>query len=313
MNAPAKKDWKSAIQASQHQFQKFELLNFDKEQIFATQICMNNEYVLNIATQNPNLLSLAMYNVAAIGLSLNPSEGLAYLVPRKGKIIVDISYRGLIKLGVECGAIRWAKAELVYDKDDFTYHGPNQKPSHSCDPFSKDRGEVRGGYCLAELTTGGILVEVMSKADMDKIRDSSEAYKSAKKKNKTTTWDDWEDQMQLKSVVKRAYKWWPKSTPRMAEAMRILNEDNGEGLATLAQDSAPAVLPDPPPADQVSVSTRKSVRNLINRAVEANAFSACKELMETRIKNPDELAYGLYELEKAQQAATTQNNVITVN
>ena len=308
MNAPAQMDWQTAIQASQIKFQKFALLDFNQEQIFATQICLNNDFLLSIAKKDPGLLKLALYNVAAIGLSLNPSEGLAYLVPRKGKIIVDISYRGLIKLGVDCGAIRWAKAELVYEQDNFTYHGPNQKPTHDCDPFAPNRGEVRGGYCLAELAQGGLLVEAMSKLDMDKIKKSSEAFKKG-----YGPWVDWEDQMQLKSIVKRAYKWWPKSAPRMAEAMRILNEDNGEGLASLAQDTAPAVLPAPPPADQVSATTRKQVHNLVTRAVDAGAYEACKELMENRIKNPEELAYGLHELAKAKDLAMTQNNVVTVN
>lgn len=297
--------WQNAIASTETKFKEFNYLDFGQEQIFATQALMGNDYLLDIAKKNPGQLKLAMYNVAALGLSLNPNQGLAYLIPRKGKVIVDISYRGLITLGVECGAIRWAKAELVYTNDEFVYKGPADKPVHNCDPFSTNRGDVRGGYCIAELTTGGVLVQSMSKADMDKIKQSSEAFKKG-----YGPWIEWEDQMQLKSIVKRAYKWWPKSTPRMAEAMRILNEENGEGLAVIEHDNnTSGALPPPPPREKISIAVQNTVNQLVTRAAQANAYEACKELMESRLKNPEELSFALSELEKKklETEGTTQN------
>jgi len=94
-------------------------LEFNQEQIFATQMLMHNSYLLGVAQENPTSLRMAMYNVAAVGLSLNPNQGLAYLVPRRlrsgedPKVMLDISYRGLISIGVESGSIHWAKPELV--------------------------------------------------------------------------------------------------------------------------------------------------------------------------------------------------------
>ena len=311
-----KKDWHKIIASSEEKFMSSGL-EFNQEQIFATQMLMHNSYLLDVAIKNPTSLQLAMYNVAAVGLSLNPNQGLAYLVPRRlrsnedPKVMLDISYRGLIAIGVETGAIRWAKPELVHEKDEFVYKGPAEKPLHNLDPFDPDRGAVRGGYCIAELPTGGVLVEAMSKADMDKIRNKSEAYKKG-----FGPWIDWEDQMQLKSIVKRASKWWPISTPRMAKALQILNEDNGEGLAVLANDKAVITqLPSPPNREEVPITVQNNIQKMLDRAVSQNAFEACRELMESRIKDPSHLSFAISELEKAKVLAAQPpgNEIQTIN
>jgi len=312
-----KKDWHKIIASSEEKFTSSGL-EFTQEQIFATQMLMHNSYLMDVAIKNPTSLRLAMYNVAAVGLSLNPNQGLAYLVPRRlkssedPKVMLDISYRGLISIGVESGAIHWAKPELVYSNDKkFVYKGAAQIPEHDFDPFDTDRGNVRGGYCIAELSTGGVLVEAMSKADMDKIRNKSEAYKKG-----FGPWKDWEDQMQLKSIVKRASKWWPISTPRMATALKILNEDNGEGLAVLANDKAVITqLPSPPDRDDVPVIVQNNIQKMLDRAVTQNAYEACRELMQSRIKDSSHLSFAISELEKAKLLAAQppSNGIKNIN
>ena len=309
------KEWHRALESTEKAFSSSGL-DFTQEKIFATQLLMNNSYLLDVAKKDPSSLRLAMFNVSAVGLTLNPNQGLAYLVPRRTssneppKVTLDISYRGLITIGVETGAILWAKAELVYENDQFIYRGPAEKPEHICDPFDLDRGEVRGGYCIAQLPSGGVLVETMSKKDMDKIRDSSEAYKKG-----FGPWKSWEDQMQLKSIAKRASKWWPKTSPRMATALQILNEENGEGLAVLSKDATAngaSALPPPPDREQVSLSTQNMIKHMIDRAVPQEAFEACKELFEQRIKDPLELSFALNELDKAKAESESQMQQQTV-
>lgn len=309
--------WHYAIEAAKDKFTGSGL-DFLQEQIFATQMLMNNAYLLEVAKKNPASLRLAMYNVSAVGLSLNPSQGLAYLVPRRlnknedPKIVLDISYRGLISIAVDTGAILCAKPELVCENDaHFAYKGAFQKPEHVFDPFKspQERGQVRGGYCIAELPSGGVLVEAMSRSDMDKIRDKSEAFKKG-----FGSWIEWEDQKQLISVVKRASKWWPKNSPRMANAQRILNEENGEGLAALAKDSASVgLLPPPPSVHDMHPSVQNSVKQLVTRAVAARAFEACKELMESRFKDPSELSFALNELEKAKSESDLSDDLQAMN
>lgn len=313
-------DWNQAIEAAQAKF-KQSTLDFKQEQIFAVQLLINNPYAMKVARENPESLKLAMYNVAAVGLSLNPSQGLAYLVPRRvnrnepPRICLDISYRGLIAVGVDVGSILWAKSELVYEKDQFQYKGPAEKPAHIADPFDDDRGALRGAYCLAELPNGGFLVETMSIKEMNKIRDRSEAYK-----NGVGPWVDWEEQMRLKTVVKRASKWWPQAqaNPRLGSAINVLNDENGEGIVfnnnyepQQNEPVAPTLeqLPPPPKAEDVSGELRQMVKRFVDRAVQSQSFEACREVFGQRIGDQGELAFALNELKKAQdsagQAATT--------
>ena len=160
-----------------------------------------------------------------------------------------------------------------------------------------NRGEVIGGYCLAELDDSRVMCHTMSRADMDKIRDKSEAYKKG-----YGPWIDWEDQMQLKSVLKRSTKWWPNPSPRLAKVITYLNEENGEGLPALTLVSSSdksAALPPPPPESDVPEACVKWVAQVIDRAIQSQSFGAAKELILDRIKDPKEKSYGLDKLEKA--------------
>ena len=73
-------------------------LSFSSEIHFASQLLMKNDFTMKIAAQQPQSLRNAMLNVAALGISLNPAEQLAYLVPRspaqgqQAQICLDISW-----------------------------------------------------------------------------------------------------------------------------------------------------------------------------------------------------------------------------
>ena len=209
---------------------KASLLSFKQECLFARQQLMKNDYTYKAASKAPQSLQAAILNVAAIGISLNPAQAHAYLVPRDNQICLDISYKGLVKLATDCGAITDCKSVLVYENDSFKWRGPYKEPKHEADPFSPDRGEVTGAYNIAYLPDGRVMVEVMSKADLDKIKSTSKAANGP--------WKSWEDQMQLKSVTKRAYKSWPQTEnrERLDRAMDLLNET--EGMAYTLEQQA---------------------------------------------------------------------------
>jgi recombination protein RecT len=194
-------------------------MSFAKEAGFAMQLLQGNDYLLKAAKSNPTALEYAIINLSSIGISLNPALKESYLVPRGGKICLDISYIGLTKLATDTGAIEWVQAEIVKAKDDFEYQGVGKAPIHKMNPFS-DRGEVIGVYCVAKLSTGESLSTIMSKADCDAIRDkSSQASKSG-------PWVTFYEEMLKKTVIKRAAKLWPKSE-RIQTAVEVLNEHEG--------------------------------------------------------------------------------------
>lgn len=214
---------------------------FEKEAGFAVQLLSASDYALGIARGNQQSVINAVTNIASIGISLNPAKKQAYLVPRDGKICLDISYMGLLDLAIASGSILWGQAELVYAADGFELNGFDRPPTHKRNPFSRDRGELIGVYVVVKTPDGDYLTTTMPVDEVFGIRDRSSAWKAWIAKKKSCPWVTDEGEMVRKTVIKRAYKTWPK-TDRLDKAVHYLNTDGGEGL-----DLAPAVPPPPPP------------------------------------------------------------------
>ena len=89
-------------------------VDFGAESNYAMQLLYANDFALKIALGNPVSVQNALRNASAIGISLNPANKHAYLVPRKGSICLDISYMGLLHLAMSTGSIEFGQAKLVY-------------------------------------------------------------------------------------------------------------------------------------------------------------------------------------------------------
>jgi len=203
-------------------------VNYESESMFAMQIVQSNDYLMGIANKNPQSLRDAVINLASIGLSLNPSEKLVYLVPRKGRACLDVSYIGLIRLATDSGSIMWVRAELVYENDSFIYKGATEKPEFSTpNPF--DRGELKGVYCCAKTSEGDYLTGIMSKKECYEIRNRSEAYKAYVSKKFACSWTTDEGEMIKKTIIKRESKTWPKTikSERLNNAIEVINQHEG--------------------------------------------------------------------------------------
>lgn len=198
---------------------------FQREAEFAMQVMQANDYLIDCATKNPQSVIDAVTNIAAIGISLNPAKKHAYLVPRKGKICLDISYMGLMDLAIQSGSIRWAQAVLVHATDRFSVVGVDKPPVHERDPFAKDRGDIIGVYVVAKTADGDYLTETMTRDEIDGIMNRSESVKAGK----STPWKTDYGEMAKKTVVKRAQKYWPK-TDRLEKAVHYMDTDGGEGI-----------------------------------------------------------------------------------
>jgi recombination protein RecT len=205
-------------------------LNFEREAGFAIQTIQANDYMTRVALGNRQSVVDAVTNIAAIGISLNPAKKQAYLVPRDGKVCLDISYMGLMDLAMASGAIRWAQAELVHDHDRFELNGMDRPPTHSFNPFGKDRGEAIGVYVVVKTSDGDYLTETMSIEEVNAIRDRSSAWKAWVSKKKSCPWVTDPGEMGKKTCVKRAYKYWPK-TEQLEQAIHHINTEGNEGLA----------------------------------------------------------------------------------
>jgi recombination protein RecT len=208
-------------------------LNFNAEAEFAIQILCGNSFALDTARMNPQSVRDAVTNVAAIGISLNPARRQAYLVPRDGKICLDISYMGLLDMAIESGSILWGQAELVYAADQFALNGVDKPPTHVRDPFKTDRGEVIGAYVVVKTRDGDYLTTTMSIGEINDIRNRTKAFQKGK-----GPWVTDPGEMAKKTVIKRSSKLWPK-TARLDNAIHYLNKDNDEGLPEFIESDDP--------------------------------------------------------------------------
>jgi recombination protein RecT len=208
-------------------------ISFEAEAGFAMQTLMANEYALGVAMKNRQSVINAVTNIAAIGISLNPAKKQAYLVPRDGRICLDISYMGLMDLAMQSGSIRWAQCALVYEADEFTLDGLDKQPIHKFPPFAKDRGKLVGVYAVVKTCDGDYLTHTMQIDDVYAIRDKSQAWAAyVSKKTRSCIWLDHEGEMVKKTCIKQAYKYWPKGeqSGRLEGAIHYMNEQAGEGL-----------------------------------------------------------------------------------
>lgn len=210
-------------------------MKFASEANFALQVLGQSEYLLKIASGNRQSLADAVMNVASIGISLNPAKKQAYLVPRKGAICLDISYRGLVDMAVAPGSILWVQANIVRQADHFELSGYDSPPSHRYEPFSTERGDIVGAYAVAKAHNGDYLTHTMPIADIYATRDRSEAWRAWVDKKKKCPWVTDEVEMIRKTVVKQASKYWPRSEP-LDRAIHYLNNQGGEGIELSPQE-----------------------------------------------------------------------------
>jgi recombination protein RecT len=199
-------------------------IEFEREAAFALQLVSANTYLAVIAGNNQDSLRNAITNVAAIGISLNPASKLAYLVPRDGKVCLDISYMGLMHIAQQSGAIVWGQSAIVRDNDEFQLDGIDKPPLHKFNPFGTDRGEIIGAYVVVKTDTGDYLTHAMPISKIYDIRDRSEAWKKGQK----GPWKTDAEEMIKKTVIKQAAKMWPRRD-RLDSAIHNLNTD-GEGI-----------------------------------------------------------------------------------
>jgi phage RecT family recombinase len=195
---------------------------FTRESKFALDIWNNpkNSY-LRKSTQAS--LFNAIYNIHLIGLTLNPIKKEAYLIPRKNgdniEVCLEASYQGLVKLLTDAGVIKNIQTNVVYEGcyfDSFyDTNGINFKhvPYHT---NKNPKGEIKGVYSLAFLTNGNSQFEYMTIEEITSIKETSESYKSYVKRKKekkyaTAIWVDYESEMTRKTILRRIYKYLPKS------------------------------------------------------------------------------------------------------
>lgn len=263
--------------ATQHK-----LVTWAEESQFAIQAIEKNQ---KLAECLPHTVKNSVINVAAVGLTLNPALGYAYLVPEgvkqpNGKYMQEcmlrVSFKGLLKIATDSGSIKWAKSEVVKERDTFVYKGPCTMPDHQMQPFG-DRGATVGAYCIAKTHEGDILVDIMDGGEITKIRNAAKTQ---------YVWDAWPDEMAKKAIIKRASKQWPKTDrdDRLDLAVAAVNE--AEGSDDMPRQERDVTPKEPEPREKQEI-TDERLGKAIER-INAGEFSV-KKLNELFALTPKQI------------------------
>jgi recombination protein RecT len=151
------------------------------------------------------------------------------------EILGIVGYQGIIELMYRAGAVSSVVADVVYERDEFSYQpGRDEVPQHVIDWDAEDRGQLRLVYAYARMQDGAVSkVVVLSKAAIDTIKKSSQGSDS-----KYSPWVNHPASMWLKSAVRQLAKWVPTSAEYVLHAERIRAE---RGAASVDTPTAPAL------------------------------------------------------------------------
>lgn len=164
--------------------------------------------------RNPQILQCSQASILAAlmdaaELKIKPGGmmGRGYLIPRKNKntqqleCCFDPGWRGLIDIMRRTGEIKRIEAHPIFSNDKVrVVYGLTPVFEHEPN-MSEDRGEIVGAYALAEFKDGTFQVELLTAADLKKIRASSMSANGP--------WKGWDDEMSRKSAVRRLSKYMP--------------------------------------------------------------------------------------------------------
>ncbi len=166
---------------------------------------------------------------------LEPNGYHAHIVPYGTDATLMLDYKGLVELLYRSGRIRRIEAQVVREKDAFTFRLGAAPQVEFSRLLTGDRGAVIGAYCLIEQSNGSLAAEYMDLGEIEAVRARS-------KTSKNGPWvTDW-DMMARKTVLRRATKYLPL-TPEIAT---VIDDD----VRSEVIDTPATVTPDYTPGRQ---------------------------------------------------------------
>lgn len=175
-----------------------------------------------LARKNPQLANATQESfltavMACVHLDLMPNtpEGYAYIIPYKNyrtgivEAQFQLGYRGTQELAYRTGNVLKMRAELVFAEDEFDVeYAPEERITHK-PKLDIDRtkfDKVQYAYAVAKLANGETQFVVMTRSEIDKVRNSAKASST------DAPWNTWATEMVRKTVIKRLTKTLPAST-----------------------------------------------------------------------------------------------------
>ena len=160
-----------------------------------------------LASCDPISILQSLMAAAQCGLKIGvQSCSEAYLVPFKGQCTMIPSYMGLMELAYRSGRVKIVSSREVREGDEFDYaYGTAPYIHHK--PLPDNDGKILYFYAWARLFSDELQFEVMTTAEVDKIRNASPG-----RDIKGGPWKEHYVPMGRKCPVRRLCKMLPRST-----------------------------------------------------------------------------------------------------
>ena len=121
----------------------------------------------------------AVRKAVRTGLSLNPQEGKAAVIPYNAKSGVTVQYQimknGLIELAMQTGQIEIIDVDVVRENDVFTIKKTGTGDDYEFSPARKSRGKIDGFFAVVKLKDGGVKISYMSTEEINEHREQFSA------------------------------------------------------------------------------------------------------------------------------------------
>ena len=216
--------------------------------------------VLNQIRQNRQLLTVepltlvaSVLMAAQLGLEPGPPLGLSWIIPRKNRgkdeATFQIGYKGYVQLAYRTGIVRHISAHIVEEGDDFDWSYGRSGPDWNWKSLGEAGRDWTHVFANTETVTGGIELEVMTKAQVLAHRDRYIKYWKDSR-----AWKENEPEMAKKTAVRRVTSLLPMSaefrnasmadglTPRelrpdLAGMLALEAAETGEGIAMILSEA----------------------------------------------------------------------------
>ena len=172
-----------------------------------------------------------LLDLSAMGLE--PDGRRAHLIPYGRECTLVLDYKGLVELVRRSGDVVKIHADVVCENDTFT-HNMGQVTEHTYD-IRKERGEIIAAYAQVALKDGSTQSEIMSRAEIDEIKNKSRAGKSG-------PWVSNYGEMSKKTAFRRLTKWLTLS-PEIMDAVSAAEKTEFAELRNVTQAQAVTVNP----------------------------------------------------------------------
>lgn len=189
---------------------------------------------------SPSSVLLAVMQAAELGLEAGGILGEGYLVPYKGTCVFIAGYRGLITLARRSGEMRSIEAFVVRKADSFDIEfGLEPKLTHRPSMVGElSDDDIVAVYAIARFRDGSVQVDVMTRAEVDRIRKRSAAAGDG-------PWVTDFAEMAKKTVVRRLCKYLPLS-PELKKALEhetAIDQNVASPIVDIQLEEAPAEEP----------------------------------------------------------------------